>query len=352
MKFELSKKEIALFITIGAIVASLPLIFTQSWSHISFLKTGPIGDTIGGITAPFIAFFGAILVYLALKAQIEANTKIQQQFETQKTESQFYTMLNIHIQNVDKFEIQEFDVHPSKQNVEKTHIDGRRVFLPMIEEFHVLIKIIYKFYNKELDSQDNALNRLAYQIFFFGIDSNHVKPPTYDDTVFPKMKNEVKNFQDKFREKESKTRNFVIKGFGVFEVRTRFVPFAGHESRLAHYYRHLYQTVKQIYDAEMRKAISYNEARRYLATLRAQLSNQEQLLLYYNYMSGFGQSWDRLGGRYQFLTEYRMLHNIPLDDGRISTAFENPRKHFQIFIKSNRVTKNDPLFEWGDFVKE
>lgn len=68
----------------------LPLIFKISLNSIPILKdcsiisyfdytnTGPIGDTIGGITAPFINLFGAILVYVAFKEQRIANLQIEE----------------------------------------------------------------------------------------------------------------------------------------------------------------------------------------------------------------------------------------------------------------------------------
>lgn len=57
---------------------------TRGWSGISFQDTGTIGDTIGGITAPLTSLIGSILVYFALKAQIDANKLIQDQFDQQK----------------------------------------------------------------------------------------------------------------------------------------------------------------------------------------------------------------------------------------------------------------------------
>ncbi|MDX2173911.1 MAG: hypothetical protein SFY56_12385 [Bacteroidota bacterium] len=53
----------------------IPTIFTQPsfYSFFNFGKTGPIGDTIGGITAPFINFIGAVLVYFSFQQQIKAN---------------------------------------------------------------------------------------------------------------------------------------------------------------------------------------------------------------------------------------------------------------------------------------
>ncbi|WP_313580484.1 hypothetical protein [Chishuiella sp.] len=47
-------------------------------------STGVIGDTIGGITAPISNIIGAILVYLALKAQVKANEIVQKQIDRQE----------------------------------------------------------------------------------------------------------------------------------------------------------------------------------------------------------------------------------------------------------------------------
>jgi len=66
MKVNLNDKEKYWFIGIGVFILSIPIVLTQFPAVISFNNTGEIGDTIGGITAPFLSFFGAILVYLVL----------------------------------------------------------------------------------------------------------------------------------------------------------------------------------------------------------------------------------------------------------------------------------------------
>lgn len=49
---------------------------------------GTVGDTIGGVTAPISGLIGSILIYLALKAQIDANGIAQQQIiENEKQEA-------------------------------------------------------------------------------------------------------------------------------------------------------------------------------------------------------------------------------------------------------------------------
>jgi len=62
-----------------------PWLWTQSalWG-VSFQSTGQVGDTIGGTTAPIVGLVGAILLFLALKAQIRANQIVMDQMREQR----------------------------------------------------------------------------------------------------------------------------------------------------------------------------------------------------------------------------------------------------------------------------
>lgn len=88
-KITKSLKNAKWLIGIGIILCIIaPLVATQIafWESFNFSQTGQIGDTIGGITAPIVNIIGAILVFYALKAQIDANRLIQDQFDEQKSE--------------------------------------------------------------------------------------------------------------------------------------------------------------------------------------------------------------------------------------------------------------------------
>lgn len=97
MKINLTKKEKISFLIIGILIFFLPYLFTRDFDIISFKDTGNIGDTIGGVTAPFLSFFGSILVFLALKAQIDANEEIKIQFQRQNQDQLFFRLIdNLH----------------------------------------------------------------------------------------------------------------------------------------------------------------------------------------------------------------------------------------------------------------
>jgi len=91
-KINKSLKTAKILLLIGIPLSLLaPIIFTQPWGLMDFSNTGTIGDTIGGITAPFINILGAVLVFLALKSQIEANLSLQEQVERQDTDKKLET---------------------------------------------------------------------------------------------------------------------------------------------------------------------------------------------------------------------------------------------------------------------
>lgn len=70
-----------LLITGVLVILTVPFILTRSSlsTSLNFTQTGQIGDTIGGITTPFLSLIGATLLFLALRAQIKANELIQVQ---------------------------------------------------------------------------------------------------------------------------------------------------------------------------------------------------------------------------------------------------------------------------------
>lgn len=71
----LTKKEKIISFGLAVFALAAPLIFTRTalFFGVSFSDTGEIGDTIGGISAPFIGLIAAFLVYKSFEAQIEAN---------------------------------------------------------------------------------------------------------------------------------------------------------------------------------------------------------------------------------------------------------------------------------------
>lgn len=368
------------------------------------VSIGDIGAILSGTIGTLVALLVAIFTFLAFYVQYDANKKIQSQFKYQQSGDQFYTMLNLHNKNVEEFRINSFQstvklvryklkikdkvidkktdlkyiisktllanhnavrfkiLKSYKKNFNpiRNVVNGRRCFLLMIKDLHFAIYCVKKInqsYAIKLDPTDEI--ELAYKFFFWGTNSRHTS-----------FKENTKNtialeIRDKLNELKLLIRNNAQGDKITFDYYTnngklgqnqftqdhfRFIPLSGHSSRLAHYFRHLYQTVKQIHLDMENENISKQSGLRFLNTLRAQMSNHEQLLLYYNYRIGFGDKWDKRYDRdekkweeYEFLTKYKMIHNIPLYN-TIHADVEHPEDHFKKFIEDNPTFD---LFEWN-----
>lgn len=367
------------------------------------VSIGEIGAILSGTIGTLVALLVAIFTFLAFYVQYDANKKIQSQFKYQQASDQFYTMLNLHNNNVREFRINSFQstikefryklkvndkVKDKKCDLksvvlkillaehnavrfeilksyvnnfpDKNVVTGRRCFLLMVKDLHFAIfciKIINNSYLIKLEPNDEI--ELAYKFFFWGTNSRHTN---FKD----KDKNRIAlKIKDKLIELKFLIRNNAIGDKITFDYWTtngeseqkqsmqdhfRFIPLSGHSSRLAHYFRHLYQTVKQIHIDMENENITKQSGLRFLNSLRAQMSNQEQLLLYYNYRIGFGDKWDKRydrdknkWGKYEFLTKYKLIHNIPLYN-TIHEDVEHPEDHFKKFIDDNPTFD---LFEWN-----
>ncbi|CAM1366269.1 putative phage abortive infection protein [Tenacibaculum xiamenense] len=344
---------------------------------------------------PCIMVIGALLTLLAFWTQIDANEKIQKQFEFQQFESQFFEMLRLHKENITEMKItgygrllsykfddfKEMNLKSFKKAKETDltqyvrYIENRKVFYNMNVELIACVKLITEKFldlkneNKLSSKEKEEVLKLSYRIFFFGSKSDLIKGnEIISDDEVQKIKSHLNHIQDKHRKSFGDKNSF---GKNNTTIYIKYKPFTGHENRLGHYYRHLYATVKYVIEKEKEGLFDYKKSREYLKLLRSQMSNDEQILLYYNFLFGFGYNWDSSkstisptdnkntskGEKNQFLTKYRMLHNLPID--RVYEEVPSPRDVFKNYINDlgsiqegfptdHKLHEDDNLFEWDD----
>ena len=94
--------------------------------------------------------------------------------------------------------------------------------------------------------------------------------------------------------------------------------YGGHQFRLGHYFRHIYQTVTFIDDE---KYLSPKEKYNYIKILRGQLSNYEQIVFFLNSLSEFGRTWELMNKNNpseaiqkekHLISNYNLIKNIPV----------------------------------------
>jgi hypothetical protein len=352
------------FGVIGFVMIMLPMVFYNT-SKID--NIGTIGDAVGGILNPVIAIGAALLTFLAFYIQYQANLQVQEQFKVQQFESQFYERIKLI-----KEEINNCNLLLNDDKI----LFGRQVFYELNKE----IKLIYFLVNNLLSTNDVKIKfEISYYIFYRGR---------------VKYFNRINHFRDKYNLKREellevelflssifeyiKTNNGgsididleiildnlfdVIKKGGrlneFLDVDTNYhfaylllkmndnlnlnhLPFKGMETKLSLLLRQLFSLVKFV---SASKLFDYVKKRSYLRILRSILSNYEQLHIFYNWYSDTARSWE--DGENKFLTDYRMIHNLPFDFVIDDINLEEIFKNFKFLTESDRI--KDSLFEFQD----
>lgn len=314
-------------------------------------EKGAMGDAFGGTLAPIIAWIASILTFMAFYIQYEANKEQRKQFEKQandtvieRFENRFFELIRLHRENVEE------------QNIQNK-IFGRKAFTTYYFELryiYVLLEYNYDQFPSTIKLNKEQLTNLAYLIFFFGIghvtDSvfSHIMPQVNCELFFKNTLNRLQKEKETYseciknREKyEAKfnVRNVKLKDL-VIEHRNKkaifiqlYEPFTGHGTKIGHYYRHLFQTVKYVHEQE-NKLFDDDLKYSYIKILRAQLSNFEQVILYYNSISVLGNAWITN----EYIKNYHLITNLPLSFADFGIT---PKEKFEEIIKT------DPeFFDW------
>ena len=274
---------------------------------------------------PFIAIAAAILTFMAFWVQYNANQNIYRENKKQQDERQFYEMLKIHRDNVDKMEFVYsgcdettwtqpqalVDTGASKQmKYTWIHLKGQTAIYFYLSE----LRVIYRFL------ENSATNRFqkAYDIFFNGL----------RNSSFCSQEEKV------FLEKKSDE----IFNKGLYENGKMILPqcsiMTGYKSILNPYYRHLYLTVKSIIDSNFDE----DEKKVFLKIIRASLTAEEQALLLFNWYygklrnDGYGIKWEYEGEinhkhcNQKYFTEWKMIHNLVGKDFQFVSEMDSFKK--------------------------
>ena len=298
-------------------------------------KSFAVGDTFGGTVGPLIALFASLLTFLAFYIQYRANVQQRKDIELERFESKYFELIGLHKANVNEIDIEN-------------SVKGRKSFVSMFYEFKLCYEICQSFNdeledNKKLESKE--LTKFSYIIFFFGVGKNSEKQMSFSEMekeLFNKVKPFLNSLKEKYSSITSKNFDSVTSQNSYETIRRKlwnghvknFKPFNGHVSILAHYYRHLFQTVKFVIE---HKVFNEKEKLSYLKIIRAQLSNHEQLMLYYNGVSMAEEIWFKA----EYFTKYKMIHNIPLPLADFGITPENHPKIKEWYEKGNK-----DIFEW------
>ncbi|PAA97740.1 putative phage abortive infection protein [Serratia fonticola] len=233
-------------------------------------QRGVMGDSWGMFTSIFSALgFGGLLITLVLQSkslkEAQKDADIQKEsIALQQFEDVFFRMMSIHTSIINDLDLR------NKKN--KTEISsGRDTFISFYREF---IGEYNK--NKMMIDLNNSVGKLLHVNDAF--------------TTFAIHNSELqKEDMDIYDE-----RNIIGFSFECFWVK--------HRADLGHYFRFLFNIYKFIDDSNLSESQKYSYAR----ILRAQISDYELLILFYNCLSFYG--FERFK---PYAEKYMIFNNLP-----------------------------------------
>ena len=295
-----------IMIVLIVIICSFPVLFTKlPFCFFDFSQTGPIGDTIGGIIGPFIAILAAFLTFVAFWAQFDANRELIKENRRNHFENRFYKMLDIHLDNVADLnrrfnntgddscfvvwckEITDLFDRLRKENYLRAFVDDFKKKTKNDETDQEDFIIFLNDLESSIEFRESVLFEITYSLFF------------NNETSTLRFENRSNTFHA--REFASLYKAFVTKesGFSVScSVKNEF---------LGHYFRHLFQIVKFVVEQPDDLFDEKDWKSGYLSVLRSQMSDFEQMLLYYNAQSSIGHAWNEN----HYIEDYKLIKNIP-----------------------------------------
>ena len=241
------------------------------------------GDFIGGIFGPIFAIIGIFLVVCTLLNQSQVNAENTLSNHKNTVAGLFFKMIDYHNGNIDKLKVGH--VYDDKNNV----IENRRAFVIFKIQLIELIKIVKKI-NSELalNLDKKHIADIAYTVFYYGIEHEWAD---YTRTKLS-MYNESDKIYTMLLQEIDKSNNAV--------GRTN-------QTSLSAYFRNMYHAIKLVDNDEY---LTDDEKKQYVKILRAQLSNPELIILYFNLISRFGKKWKEK----KYVEKYGFLTNLSIDE--------------------------------------
>lgn len=292
-----------LCISFGAasLATAIFILFSKTYFNTSLLIDAELaakfGDFFGGFIGTIFTIFSVLLLIYTIASQhIEISKN--------STRDRFFKMLDYHNENTRNIRIPSLEI--DKENITE---EGRRAFVVYKIQLKRLLQAATKI-NQEIDIKlSNAqIIDIAYICFYYG------QSDTWVDFIRKKL-------------------SFYPNGDAIAEAMLEKVNSCKslklgrtNQTELSSYFRNMYNAIKLVHND---KYLSKNEKKDLVKIYRAQLSNPELYILFFNLVSRFGKKWKEKG----YIEEYELLTNLPVAycDGY------DPKKYFNIRFEEDEI---------------
>ncbi len=264
---------------------SLFLGFTFSPQGLSFTSLSDLGTAsnfgqfMGGYFGPIFSIVTSFLLFATLVNQSTINARVA-------FESSFYKMLDYHFQHITSLTVKHVRITESTYE----QVSGKRAFIVFKLQLERLLLIVREASSSlELNLTDEEIIDCACIAFYYGLLEEH------KDFLQEKLNRYSGNGE--LVEFLMKSKNSRLKADNEYVGRAN-------QTTLSSYFRNMYHLIKYV---DSQKLLSSKEKIRYINILRAQLSDSELWLLFFNVISRFGKKWREN----EYITRYQLIKNLP-----------------------------------------
>jgi len=227
------------------------------------------------------------------------------QYTFSTRERKFYEMMRTYQQNVFEFEIDE-------------KITQKKVFIAILKEFmkaNFLLNNILSD-NNNSKTTPHEIFIVSYLIVFFGVGHNSNRMlkqllcKYISSELSDKLISKLQDYKECSKDSNSKY---------------SYTYFDGHQTRLGHYYRQLFNTINYLDSSNI---FTNQQKVTYAKMLRTQMSTYEQSIFFINSITPLGLDW----WSNDFIVKYGLVKNIPnsfFDKNEIDIHSYFPSKYFE-----------------------
>ncbi|MEJ2905153.1 putative phage abortive infection protein [Pedobacter panaciterrae] len=325
-------KTILYFSVAIFLVLSIQLLFQHPPNNKSIAVDFTVFEGYGSALTGIFSIVSVYLLYKTLTYQVDS-------YDLNQFENRVFELIRYHRDNVDSIKMRA----PDKAEV--VYYDGRKALREIHKQMILIIKDIrgifennsaYKISNLNAQNIDEVADRLnlpvhkldlynvAYLCLFFGL-SEEGKISIEDALKDRYSETCIKMVIAKLNKRSAKWQRENKIGEGLpakFPSKSKTKYFGGHQYRLGHFFRHLFQIVTYI---DNNNDISFAKKYEYVKILRAQLSTYEQTLIFFNSISKLGMAWELnvdctgIASNKQkdfkvyrgLITKYNFIRNVP-----------------------------------------
>lgn len=221
-----------------------------------------VGGFINGIVGVFFTITGSFLLFLTLNFQREEFKETQIALANQQFETTFFNMI-----------LMLGEIRGAISGSFRPNADNYYIGQVFLHEYLSYLKNHYKYYIKE-NQQGKILN---------GYLKKSEENKLYDKMELDNIEVEMNSFYMKL--------------------------YKRYQSQLGHYFRYIYNIIKYTIDNRSK----FEDEKKYIDLLQAQLSNDELALIFYNATSSNGLNTAKKPQFKDWLEKYQFLENLDSD---------------------------------------